>query len=104
VVEVDHYVDLGGKVKFKGGTVVHTGDQASATQYIHASKPGSIIGLKALGGNRSTLTGGYGSTLLFKTYDYSTGRYRRKMVEVGEDGIEANRPYRMNDAGLIVPA
>ena len=34
VVEVDEYVDLGGKVKFPSGNVVHCGDQLSATDYM----------------------------------------------------------------------
>jgi hypothetical protein len=55
------------------------------------------------GGNRSTLAGGYGSTLTGG--DYSTlifrwhdgNRVRFVVAYVGEDGIEAGKPYRCAD-------
>ena len=64
------------------------------------------------GGYRSTLTGGYGSTLtggdrstlVFQWYDASEGRYRRKLVEVGFDGVEKGIAYKLNDAGILVRA
>ncbi|MBF7012557.1 hypothetical protein, partial [Novosphingobium sp. HR1a] len=46
VVEVDHYVELDGKVKFREGNVVHCGDKASATGFLHSkSNTAAIIGL-----------------------------------------------------------
>ncbi|MGH6746379.1 hypothetical protein [Novosphingobium sp.] len=84
VVEVDHYIELDGKVKFREGNVVHCGDKASATSFIHAkANAGPIIGLTLTGGddstltggNRSTLTGGYGSTLTGGDGSTLTGGY-----------------------------
>ncbi len=65
--------DLGGKVKFPRGTVVHCGTRETATQYVaeHGGAGRAIVGVTLTGGygstltggDRSTLTGGYGSTL-----------------------------------------
>ncbi len=72
VVKVDHWIDLGGKVKFKGGEVVYAGDRVTATGMIYglgSQKP--IIGLvkhfdiqmNIIAGDSSTLTAGDSSTL-----------------------------------------
>ncbi len=78
-------VDLNGKVKFPRGTVVHCGDQASATQYVAKRAPlgTAVHWLMAQGGDwstlsggyRSTLTGGYGSTLTGGDWSTLTGGY-----------------------------
>jgi hypothetical protein len=62
------------------------------------------------GGSRSTLTGGDGSTLTggekselrFTRYDRDADRYRTVLAYVGEDGVKANTPYRLNDDGKVV--
>jgi len=54
------------------------------------------------GGNHSTLTGGVGSTLLIKWYD---GRKIRLVIAfVGEDGIEPNVAYKLDENGKFVRA
>jgi hypothetical protein len=65
VVEVDRssIVDLGGKVKFHRGVVVHCGDQATATQYVRERLPkelagASVIGSTASAGDRGTASAG----------------------------------------------
>jgi hypothetical protein len=45
----------------------------------------------------STLTGGYRSTLILKFYDTPKNRYRIVTLEVGENGIEPNRPYKLDE-------
>ncbi|AZD84981.1 Phage flagellar hook-length control protein fliK [Pseudomonas chlororaphis subsp. aureofaciens] len=72
------------------------------------------------GGNRSTLTGGYGSTLTGGNRSTLTGgtkselrirkwcskaeRYRTYNAYVGEDGIEADVAYRLDDNNKFVKA
>ena len=78
VVEVDEtdvrpLTDNGDiKCKFPKGVVVFVGDREGATGYIHARRPGTIVGLVAIGGDRSTLTGGNCSKL--------TGGYDSKLT------------------------
>ena len=56
------------------------------------------------GGNRSTLTGGYGSELRIRYWDNKAERYRTVIAYVGEDGIEANIAYRLDDSHKFVRA
>ena len=60
VVEVaaKEVVDLGGKVKFSRGRVVHCGDRASATALIASVRPGAIVGGKSTSGDYGTSTSG----------------------------------------------
>mgnify|MGYP000094299915 FL=1 len=63
--ELDTLVDLGGKVKFPSGNVVHCGDRQSATEYLAAdprSAGRSITGGTATAGDRGTATAGYRGT------------------------------------------
>jgi len=53
------------------------------------------------GGDGSTLTGGYGSTLIFKWWDYTKNKYRATVAEVGENGIEKDKPYFVRN-GVVV--
>ncbi len=72
-VRADKIVNLGGKVKFPEGTVVHCGDRKSATDYILANgaQGKSVVGAAvqnygyrgtATAGDRGTATAGYGGT------------------------------------------
>jgi hypothetical protein len=73
VLESD-LVRLGGKVKFKTGTIAHAGTKESATRYIwEKTKAPRIIGLVLTGGDYSTLTGGDRSTLTGGYYSTLTG-------------------------------
>ena len=53
------------------------------------------------GGDGSTLTGGYRSTLTGQWWDAQQERWRRRLAEVGEDGILPDVPYRLKN-GLWV--
>ncbi|HJP68591.1 MAG TPA: hypothetical protein VJ846_06790, partial [Sphingomicrobium sp.] len=54
------------------------------------------------GGDDSTLTGGDGSELRIRYWDNKADRYRTVIAYVGEDGIEANLPYRLDDSHKFV--
>jgi hypothetical protein len=57
-------VDLGGKVKFPKGEVIHCGDMKSATEYIarHGGGGRAIVGYTATAGDNGTATAGdYGT-------------------------------------------
>src|SRR5690606_32571503 len=62
VVEVDgdSVVDLGGKVKYPRGVVVHCGDRFSATKYIveNGADPARVVGYTATAGDGGTATAG----------------------------------------------
>ena len=91
------YVDLGGKIKFPRCTVVFCGDRKSATDKLQAlGCNGPIIGAYKVGGDGSTVSGGYGSVLTLSYYDGT--RHRLVTRYVGEDGIRANTKYRLNNA------
>src|SRR4030067_340874 len=65
VVEVDatSVVNIGGKVKFPRGVVVHCGDRQSATSYLAARTHGrAIVGGTATAGYGGTATAGDGGT------------------------------------------
>jgi hypothetical protein len=68
-IEADIAVELGGKVKFPAGVVIHCGDRLSATQYIQANgAKGAVIG--------GTSTSGYRGTSMSGDYGTSTSGYR----------------------------
>ena len=119
----DNLVRLGGKVKFKEGTVVFTGSRNAATEYIYnKTKAPRVLwanltggsystltggdGSTLTGGYRSTLTGGHGSTLTGGNYSTITWkvwdgyRHRLHTFYTGEAGIRADTPYRFTDGKI----
>ncbi len=52
------------------------------------------------GGHHSTLTGGNYSTLIFQWWDKKQERYRRKLVEIGDEGTEPGKAYRVTDGQI----
>jgi hypothetical protein len=114
-VVIADMVSLGGKVKFPRCTVRHIGDKHSATQYLLENEPRAasvaVIGVSLTGGYGSTLTGGDGSTLTggekselrIRRWDSKSDRYRTYNAYVGEDGIEADKAYRLDDNNKFVP-
>ena len=100
VVEVEQktIVELDGKVKFPRGIVVACGDRLLATSFLieHLTQAAKVVGCSINKGNRSTLTGGDGSTLILKFYDYSKNKHRVVTLDVGEDGILPNTKYKLN--------
>lgn len=119
-VEVASIVDLGGKVKYPKGVVVYSGDQFHATREIARRCPEAraIVGLTATAGaggtatagdegtatagDWGTATAGAGGTLCLWWYDGI--RYRLAVGYVGENGIEANVPHRLDGSGHFVRA
>jgi len=117
-------VMLGGKCKFESGVVRFIGDKKSATDFLIANEPQSasvaVIGASlvvgdsqsvvvgALGtataGDRGTATAGYSGTICIKFYDYKNERYRTVVGYTGENGIEPNVAYKLDDKNKLVKA
>lgn len=57
------------------------------------------MGVVREGGAGSTLTGGYGSTLIFRWYDYVAGRWRLATAEI--DTLKAKTPYTVKDGKIV---
>lgn len=76
-----------------------------AAQWLAGCDHRLVPGLRAIGGDYSTLTGGHGSTLTGGEYSalvwrlWRNGRIRFVAAYVGEDGIEANVPYTLDCDG-----
>ena len=95
-------VDLRGKVKFPQGEVIFCSDRVKATAIIQAAYPDAVvIGGTATAGYKGTATAGVGGTLVLSYWDL-----RRRVVVgyVGEGGIEANTPYRLDAEHKFVEA
>ena len=104
VVEVptSTIVNLSGKVKFPAGTVVHCGDRLSATTYLLADPRAAgrtVHGSTATAGDRGTATTGNWGTVVIRRWDRSASRWRLVVGYIGENGLEANVAYRLDDAG-----
>ena len=128
-VEAASVVELDGKVKFPSGVVLFSGDRKGATELVASRAPKAnlpIVGLAITAGYGGTATAGYGGTatagdsgtatagergtatagergtLQIKRYDPVAGRYRTVTGYTGEDGIEANVPYKLDQDGKLV--
>ena len=123
-------IALGGKVKFPSCTIKHIGDKLSATSYLRANEPRAlsvaVIGANVEAGNHAlaetgafgtatagnwgtatagesgTATAGNWGTLCIKRWDGQ--RYRTEIAYVGENGIEANTAYKLDENGKFVKA
>ena len=106
VVAVDKatIVDLGDKVKFPSGEVVFCGDRPSAVAEIVARGADSsrVVYYTATAGYRGTATAGDGGTIAILWWDNKREKYRRAVAEVGENGIEKNKPYFVKNGVLTV--
>ena len=89
-------IDLGGKVKFPRGEVVFCGERTAATAYIAAH---GAVGKSIVGG---TSTSGDGGTIIIAQWDGAANRYRYHVAYPGENGIEPNVPYVLNERGEFV--
>ena len=112
-------VDLGGKIKVPRCKIVHVGNRESATRFLSdAGIVGPIVGGTATAGYEGTATAGDGGmatagyggtatagdkgTLIIRRWD---GKRDRTVVGyIGENGLEPNTPYKLNDAGEFVKA
>ena len=113
-------VDINGKVKVPNGTVEFFGDRLAAVKLIQKYAPAGkvIVGGTATAGYGGTATAGYGGTATAGdggtatagedgviSIEYWNGeKYKRAVFAVGENGIEPNRPYRVNEKGEPVKA
>jgi len=93
-----------GKVKFPAGEVVHCGTRASATEYLmaHGGAGRAIAGGTSTSGNYGTAMSGDGGILELRYWDAKAKRYRVVVGYVGEDGLEPNVPYRLDDQHKLV--
>jgi hypothetical protein len=85
-----------------GGTAT-AGDYGTATAGDGGTATAGDYGT-ATAGNGGTVTAGDGGTILLKRWDSACLRWRFIVGYVGEGGIEAGKKYRLDDAGMIVPA
>ena len=112
VVEVDEWVAIDeDKVKAPRGRVVYAGDRGGAVALgierygwdasrCMGGTSTSGDGGTSTSGDGGTSTSGYGGTLLIRWHDGK--RYRIATFYVGEDGIEENVAYRVNERGEAV--
>ena len=100
VVEYDgsEAVDLRGKHKFPWCVLRYDGDRDGAIAYLttHGGLGRAIV--------FSTATAGYRGTLIIRWFDQDVGRYRVTPLYPGEDGIEPDVAYRLDDKGRPVRA
>ena len=95
-IDATKAVEIGGdKIKVPECEVVYCGDRVGATQYIYKHAPNGAV-IEGL-----VLTGGDGATL---TLSYWDKRKRLVTAYVGEKGIKANTPYKLNDNHKFVEA
>ena len=114
VVEVDPAdvadPDQVGKVRFRSGRVVYHGTRESAVGYLsdHGAAGLPVVYARHTAGDYGTATAGYygtatagdGGTLVIAWYD--EWRKRIAVAYVGEAGIKADTPYRLDDGGNFV--
>ena len=131
-VEESSIVTLGGKCKFPRGKVVFVGERHEAAAFVMAHEPraanvaiiglvaatgdGGVVQVGALGsatagyrgtataGDSGTATAGEYGTICIRHWDSKADRYRVKVAYVGEDGIEPNVAYRLDDKLNFVKA
>ncbi len=85
-----------------GGTAT-AGDRGTATAGYGGTATAGYGGT-ATAGYRGTATAGYRGTVCVRWYDGTASRHRLAVGYVGEDGIEANVPYRVEGRGVLVCA
>ena len=104
VVEVESaaIVNLGGKVKFPECTIVHSGTQKTATDFLKKFAPpeAQIIGATATAGYRGTAAAGQGGIIQLWFFDEVSNRRRAVTGYVGENGVKPNTGYRLFDGVL----
>ncbi len=79
------------------------GDRGTATAGYRGTATAGYRG-NATAGDEGTATAGNGGTVCVRWYDGTASRYRLAVGYVGEGGIEANVPYRVEGRGVLVCA
>jgi len=103
-------VCIDGKYKFPSCTLVFEGTREKAAEYLadRASRDVVIPFLLATAGNHGTATAGYRGTAtagkggILQIYWFDGKRSRIAVAYVGEDGILANRAYKLDCGGRFV--
>ncbi len=118
-VESADIVQLGGKIKFPRCNVIFCGSRTDAVARMVELCPGAAVhygtatagkggtatageGGTATAGNYGTATAGEGGIIAIKHWNGK--RWRLEVAHVGEDGIEADVPYRLDDGGAFIRA
>ena len=83
----------GGTARAGDGGTATAGDRGTAT---------AGYGGTATAGDRGTATAGDGGTISIRWWDANRERYRRAVAEVGENGIEKDKPYFVKNGVLTV--
>lgn len=126
VVEVEEssIIMFGGKCKFPRGVVRFVGDKKDATDYLVDNEPRAagvaVIGATVVVGDREsavtgysgtatagalgTATAGYSGTIAIRYWDNKAERYRLKVGDIGENGLEPNTAYRLDKNANFVKA
>ena len=89
----------GSTVSGGNGSTVSGGDYSTVSGGYRSTVSGGN-GSTVSGGNGSTVSGGNNSGLILKRWNGK--RYRYSVAEVGESGIKANTPYKLDDKGEFV--
>jgi hypothetical protein len=115
-VDESMVIDLDGKVKFPWAEVAVAGTREEAIQFLRDNGcSGAIVGGTATAGDRGTATAGDGGTatagyggtatagdggiLNIRWWDRKNDRYRIATFYVGENNIQANTKYSVDDNG-----
>jgi len=77
------------------------GDYGTATAGYSGTATAGDYGTATAGDYGTATAGDYG-TVVLRYWDTSAQRYRMKVAYVGEDGIEPNTKYRLDDSGNFV--
>jgi hypothetical protein len=104
VVEVSEetIVEIGLKVKFPAGVVVHCGDRVSATKHLaeNGGQGRAIVDGTATAGDSGTATAGEDGVIVISYWDATKRRYRLAVGNIGENGIKPNTMYWVVDGVL----
>ncbi|QPB08664.1 ice nucleation protein [Burkholderia phage Mica] len=80
------------------------GDSGTATAGDSGTATAGYRGTATAGDSGSTATAGVCGELRIRFYDYAAERYRTVVGYIGEDGLEPNVPYRLDDNRKFVRA
>ena len=94
--------DGGGKGKCRRAIVRAVGTRQQATGWLIASGCVGVHYGTATAGDRGTATAGNGGTVILRRWNGN--RYKYSVAEVGENGIEPNVAYRLDDDGNFIKA
>ncbi len=103
VARIEEWIDLVGKAKFPRAEVVFSGSKDDAAAKLRGyGASGAIVGGTATAGDGGTATAGDRGIINLSWWD---GRRKRVVIAyVGEDGVEAGKPYTVRDGKVVEAA